>query len=495
MDERLTFGYGVGRTGDGPVRRDVSPASALRGSPEAPPRAFEESAEPRRTRRARTDWAYLGVLVFTGLLYFRPQDILPALAPLRLTELAALGAIAALVFGRLSRGLTISRLTPELIGVLALGAVMVGTAPFSIWPGGVIGTFTDVFLKIVLIFVLIVNTVRSPRRIEQLALLIVVASAFVAGRAVFDYVRGVNLIEQGRVQGAVGGMFRNPNDLALNMVVAIPLAAVMTLRRIGPAKRMLGAVCVVLMIGAIVASQSRSGTVGLGVMSLVLGVHLMRRRPGLVFGAALAGLLALPLLPSSYWHRLASITNEDLDQTGSREARSTLLEESLEAFAEYPLTGVGAGQFKVYNPKGRAEAWRETHNVVLQVASELGVIGLLVFGFLVARAAYAPMQAQRLVRRLYPRGAAQSRAAPGSAGPGTMPDEPEFLELHAAAMSAAVVGWFVCALFASVAYYWTFYYVLALAAAPREYLQERMAGDRDVRRSRSMNPVPMGAGA
>ena len=36
-------------------------------------------------------------------------------------------------------------------------------------------------------------------------------------------------------------------------------------------------------------------------------------------------------------------------------------------------------------------------------------------------------------------------------------------------MTAALAGWFVCALFASVAYNWTFYYLLALAVAPRDY--------------------------
>jgi hypothetical protein len=45
-------------------------------------------------------------------------------------------------------------------------------------------------------------------------------------------------------------------------------------------------------------------------------------------------------------------------------------------------------------------------------------------------------------------------------------------------MSAALVGWFVCALFASVAYNWTFYYLLALAIAPREILASRLAAAR-----------------
>ena len=48
--------------------------------------------------------------------------------------------------------------------------------------------------------------------------MMIVASGYIAARAVFDYVRGVNLVEGDRVRGAVGGMFENPNDLALNLV-------------------------------------------------------------------------------------------------------------------------------------------------------------------------------------------------------------------------------------------------------------------------------------
>ncbi len=57
------------------------------------------------------------------------------------------------------------------------------------------------------------------------------------------------------------------------------------------------------------------------------------------------------------------------------------------------------------------------------------------------------------------------------------PDEPvttlsaedeRTLELNAKGMRAAMVGWFICAFFASVAFNWTFYYVLALAVGGRE---------------------------
>jgi O-antigen ligase len=165
---------------------------------------------------------------------------------------------------------------------------------------------------------------------------------------------------------------------------------------------------------------------------------------------------------------MSSITDASKDETGSREARRVLLRESFAAFVAHPLTGVGAGQFKNYAPEGRVEAWRETHNVVLQVAAELGIVGLLAFSFLLVRAALAGRDVRRLVRRAR-KDSLLTR------------DEAVRFEAHAGAMAAALAGWFACAVFASVAYNWTFYYLLALATAPREILVDRLPVRRPAR--------------
>jgi putative inorganic carbon (HCO3(-)) transporter len=208
----------------------------------------------------------------------------------------------------------------------------------------------------------------------------------------------------------------------------------------------------------------------------------MRRRPGLVAGGAVAALLALPLLPASYWTRVASITDESVDDSGSREARTTLAVEAWHAFLDNPLTGVGAGQFVNYNPEGRIQAWKETHNVVLQIAAELGIFGLIAFGYLLVRGFKAPGQIRRLLR--------QARARGAIAGE----DERAMLEILSIAMLASLAGWFVCAIFASVAYHWTLYYVLGLAVTPREILTDRLTGDA---RSRlhATAAIPVGARA
>lgn len=478
MGERLTFGYGASPQGGETPSRDGGPSAPM--PPPTQPPAQIHFAEP-----ARRDWAYVGLLAFTAFLFFRPQDQLTLLQPLHLAEVSAVIGLIAMVIGRLARGLPVTRVTPELVGVAALGAVIILTAPFSIWTGGAISTFTELYVKVILIFLLMVNTLLWPRRVEQVTWLIVLATGYIAFRAVFDYARGINLVENGRVRGAVGGMFQNSNDLALNMVAILPLALSFVFRRVSLVRRGIAAACTGLMFMTIVASQSRSGSLGLGAALVVMAVLTLRRKPGLVAAGVIVAILAVPMLPDSYWTRLASITNADKDATGSREARSILLRESYDAFLDHPVTGVGAGQFKNYQPDGRVEPWHESHNAILQVAAELGILGLLTFLFLLFRALYAPMQTRHLLKRFAP-----GRQRGSTRSTGSLPaEEQEFLASHAAAMSAALVGWFVCSLFASVAYHWTLYYLMALAIGPREYLMDRLAAARPARRTRRVQPV------
>ena len=142
--------------------------------------------------------------------------------------------------------------------------------------------------------------------------------------------------------------------------------------------------------------------------------------------------------------------------------------EGISTFVERPFSGVGAGQFKNYNPSGRKERWRETHNALIQAAAETGVFGLLAFSFLILRAGMAAAATRRLLspprRRRDPDPLASVLSARDRAA----------LYNHTVAMTAGLIGWFVCSMFASIAYNWTFYYVLALIVAAREMTRDRL---------------------
>lgn len=464
--ERLTFTHGTAAYA-GRLRRMERAAAA-------------ETAEVRETVRApqpepRAGLSYWGVFAFTALLFFRPQDTVPGLEIFHLAEVAAVTALVAMALQRARRGLTPMPITPEVIGLALFSAVMLMTAPFSIWPSGAVHTFTDMFVKVVLVFMLLTHSLSTPRLLRRFTWLIVIAMGYIAARGVLDYVRGENLL-LGRLQGAVPGLVGNPNDLAMNMVVFMPFAAFAAIAPGNRLARLGSGLIVLLMLATTVFTKSRAGFLGLAVVALLIVIQARRIKPGLAAGAIVASLLVVPFLPSAVWTRASSIFNAEEDETGSRAARQNLMEEGWKTFLEHPLTGVGAGQFQNYNPPDRQEPWRETHNVVLQVLAEMGILGGIAFGYLLTRGAGSLLWTWRRFRvRRRPSADPRPAAALDAAFD---PQEREWMRLHVAACIAAFAGWLVCAQFGSIGYHWTLYYVLALITAARAITTARLEGVR-----------------
>jgi O-antigen ligase len=245
-------------------------------------------------------------------------------------------------------------------------------------------------------------------------------------------------------------------------------------KRPGPFfKRALCAVIVVLMVGAIIFTKSRSGLLG---MIAMFGVFLITSRslkPTTIIAGVIGGMLILPMLPQSFWERVQSITDEEKDSTGSRSERVELMRQAWQIFLENPIVGIGAGQFKNYGPPGKAKEWRVTHNAFLEVAAEIGAFGLIAFMFLLWRGFSASWETSRALSWIY-RKRRRKRGVPEPDPEDGLNDrERLFLQTHGAAMIAAMAGWFVCAIFASVAFNWTFYYVVGLAVTGRDVVRAR----------------------
>jgi putative inorganic carbon (hco3(-)) transporter len=463
VSERLAFNAGsvaVPRAASGrrAVRAPARPGATGPATVAQPVR----TAAPGVRRKEPTDWAWVGLLGFTLVLLLRPQDQVPAIGVLPLADTFAGLGLAGMVIARLQRGLPIVPLGPEALGLLAFAAAMVLGFPFSFWPGGSVSVFVEVFVKVVVIALLMLHALDRPTRIDRYTFLIAMCVGYIAVRAVIDHARGVNLVEGGRIAGAVGGIFGNPNDLALNMVTFLPFAMLWAFRT-GPAwQRGLAGTMALAMMATVVFTRSRGGSVGLVLMLGLLVLRTYRLKPAVAAGALVVTLAGLPLAPASFWDRMVSIVDADKDPTGSRQARIELLKEGWAVFLANPVFGVGLGQFVNYNPDARAEAWHVTHNALLEVAAELGIVGLVPFVFLIVRTGLAGRAAREA---LLPRA--------GPARPGARRRDPPLdatsdnLLATGAAVTASLAGWFACAMFASVALNWTFYFVLAVAAATR----------------------------
>jgi O-antigen ligase len=278
--------------------------------------------------------------------------------------------------------------------------------------------------------------------------------------------RGIHLVEGGRLAGAVGGILGNPNDLALNMVVFLPFGLAAAFKPGPVPRRVLAALCAAVMMATIVLTKSRGGFLGLGAMLAMLVITSVRVRPAIGVAAVVAVLAAVPLAPASFWNRMVSILDADHDTTGSRQARLDLLEEGVRVFVAHPVLGVGLGQFINYDPTDRKGAWNVTHNAVLQVAAELGIVGLVPFLFVVGRAVLAVKVTRRAL--MPPARRSERRGGKGRLERLVPDSERGTLLTLMTALGPALLGWIVCAQFASVALNWTFYLVLGIIVATRE---------------------------
>jgi O-antigen ligase len=459
--ERLTFGHGAHAAV--PSQRSVIETAAT---------LAHEPAPVRFSRLETWDWGWGGLLIFSILLFFRPQDQLAALGALHLSDAAAILGLVAMVVINTSKREPITRVTPELLGVFGFGLVILATIPTSHWMGGSLRVFTDMYIQVALIFMLMVNTVTSPRRVERICWVIVLAFGYISARVIVDYLRGVNLVEGNRASGPVGGFFQNPNDLALNLAAFLPLA-MMYVKRPGPAlKRLLCAGISVLMLVALVFTKSRSGQLAALAMFATFLIVSRALTPAMILALVVGAMVIAPVLPQSYWDRMSSIFNEEKDTTGSREERRALMEQAWQVFLENPLTGIGAGQFQNYQFSGAPVRWRQTHNVWLQIASEIGVFGVIAFAFLVWHGFRAALWTRRELSWIHRR-RGRGRPAEEEAEDGLEPHERQFLQTHGAAMVACMTAWFVGAMFASVAFNWTFYYLLGLAVTAEAVIRAR----------------------
>ena len=258
-----------------------------------------------------------------------------------------------------------------------------------------------------------------------------------------------------------GASFEDENDLALGLNTAVPFL-IGGLQYMRGWKRWRCAALLVLLLAAIVASQSRGGFIGL-VATTLYSILAGRNRIRSLSIVAVGALLFYLAIPESYKREIASIRQTD---QGTSEGRLFLWRAALNMWFDNPIFGVGAGNSNwnvgKYQPEASASGmfsgaeyadrdWTmaSIHSAHLQLLSELGLSGTLVFVAIVVK----HFQAVRGVRR-------RTRRDP-RASPALRRDN----DLYAVALGGAMVGFLASGSFLSVLYYPYAWYFSAFAVA------------------------------
>jgi len=423
--------------------------------------------------RDREDWgAFWALIAFTLVVYLRPQDIWPPLGALHLGMLTAAAAAALYIASVVVNRRPLSIMTTESVLMVIFFGFVLFSVPMSMWAGGSTKFITEIFWKLLLIFFLVVNTVRTVERLRITVLAIFFAMLYMSGNAIYDTLTGQNLIRGFRATGVGEGMLGDPNDLAMALVIILPFALTMAILAKSAIMKLAFAGSTGLLLWGIILTYSRGGMLGLIPTGFTFAWLAGRRRRFSAFMlfifCALAGFF---LAPKSYQDRIATIFNMEEDETGSASERLDLIKTGFRIISENPVLGVGAFCFEIADGATHSGHWRVAHNTYIEVTAEVGVIGGLIF---ICNLILAFVRTHRL-----------SKACIGLPGH-------RDLMYWCYALTSSMVGYGVCAFFLSHQYTWDYYYLIAFSVvlqriAGSQGLWEEVRAGQEERRSRRRN--------
>lgn len=162
-------------------------------------------------------------------------------------------------------------------------------------------------------------------------------------------------------------------DSATGVMIATFLVLVAKTRRV----RLLAGIAVPVLLISLIAAGSRGPAVafvvGFGAMlALIAAGGRARRRLGIVVALLLAAAVLVPLLvPGSAIGRSLSTIVGSASGLSSN-GRSSIWSEAYTAFSQHAVFGLGTGGFAAVDP-----VFQYPHNIFLEVAVELGIIGLV----------------------------------------------------------------------------------------------------------------------
>jgi O-antigen ligase len=219
-------------------------------------------------------------------------------------------------------------------------------------------------------------------------------------------------------EGRLANVVLGPNVLGEALVCGLAIGVALIVMYRGPAMR-LATISATLFVGlGVLLTTSRSALLAL-LASLVTAIVLAGRWRVVALCATLvltggAYIYFKQFAPESQRQRIEQPLSS---QQRSSDGRNTIWTLAVRAFEAHPVTGVGAGNFRVVqrqfllqpgvdrsatqtsevvdDPHGKV-----AHNSFLSVASELGAVGLVLFVFLIGFGFYSALKAASLFKKL-----------------------------------------------------------------------------------------------
>jgi O-antigen ligase len=241
--------------------------------------------------------------------------------------------------------------------------------------------FRVIILEPIIYYALIRAAKLDRQAVWRIVDFLMLAGVLVAVVGLVQYAFNLNIITAEEGVRRLRSVYGSPNNVGLFLGRVFPIGLALLLLGRGR-RRVFYGLALIPIAAAILLSQSR-GAIFIGVPLSILAIGLLAGRRWLwaSLGVIVLGAIAaIPLLNSP---RIQALFNGGGDTSFFR---ISLWKSTVQMIRDHPLFGVGPDNF-LYAYRGRyllPEAWQESalshpHNVILDFAARLGLIGLGVF--------------------------------------------------------------------------------------------------------------------
>lgn len=295
------------------------------------------------------------------------------------------------------------------------------STPFGISMGGS-GTFVLFeYSKTIVFAFLVIAAIRNARDLYTMVWAMVISCGALSYLSLFVFkMRRTSSDGLLRIQN---GYTYDSNDIAMVAVVGLALTLLMIQATKGKTKLL--SFIVLLGLGATIAKTgSRGGFVGL--MAFGGAMLVLVRTVPLPKKILFLGLTMIPLsiaAPPGYWDQMKTIFSPTEDYNWvSPTGRKAVFNRGIQYMMRNPVTGIGIDNFPraegTLSARAVAQAqdkslagikWSAAHNSFLEVAAEMGIVGLFFFFGLVVGSIVIALRLRKKLPRQWEKGTQEER--------------------------------------------------------------------------------------
>jgi O-antigen ligase len=337
--------------------------------------APRETGSRKPAKTASLNGAFFWLSAFYIVYCARPEDWIPGLKYIPLAKITGLLALLGLVnsLGRTQR--KFRDIPRESWYLLSMIVVLFASAFLSpVWKGGALNHTID-FAKVYIVWVLTFLVVTDFERLRRI---IFIQSVSVALICTVSIIIGHS---QPRLEGVIGGIYSNPNDLAFSVVLTLPFCLAYLLTAKTSAAKLAWTAGILIMAVALFMTASRAGFITLMIAGPVCLWHfgVKGRRYSLIAVSVVTVILLLAVAGGPLMRRMGAFAGEGSSQQEEKayesyEQRKYLMHKAIEGIERYPLLGLGVRNFQEYSG-----VWRDVHIAYLQIAVEGGIPSLIFY--------------------------------------------------------------------------------------------------------------------